>query len=786
MDNKLVIPRALLVVAIGLGISARVVKSEAARENPLVATLQGKKCDLFDDSQGIPHIRGESENVAISCLGYIHARDRLFEMDFFRRTVQGRKAEVFGKDEIRSDFQMRLLGLYPYASRIFREMAGPEQTRLWAYAHGVNTFLKSASKRAASYPAYEFEKYGYIPESWIPEDTIALILLQSFDQTKRSFFSKLEEDRYKEFYPARAAGYFDSDGLPWDTAILKSGEYLQAPMPVRQSTKSAVNRGSAFPDIRAPRTAKLGKLDELEFLNSGIGLGSNNWVVNSARSRTGRAWLANDPHLKLQYPPLWHWVHVEGGTLNVIGAAMPGLPFVVSGANTKISWGLTNAYLDVGHVAYIDTVDLKPLETTRPLIWFKWWKLKLPFFFKTFQRTDRGQPVLPLSAPEGKAVVLNWVGLSLHAKDMGDTIRGLFELMASESASKADQALAAARVPTWNFVFAASDGKIGYRAVGRIPKVEASPPFGVVASKLVDWQKELSGMPDLSTTEMPHVFNPTRGYIATANNRQWPPEARFTGGRAYRSGFRAFRIEELLKKTPRHDLASMKRIQCDVQAVDARFLIPEMLEALSENLRRREPEAVELLRSWDFEATLECRACALSRRWLDRVLGAAQTNENGLYRALRESKGSKEYDAIKEVIRAEWIAAVLDVKGLSSWGDAHRNRFVHIVGPGAFFGEESLPTPGDDESVNPGSSDWEQDASGRGHFEHSAGASQRLIVELTDPPTVYAVLPGPNRDVPTRNLLEDGSPWKKWRDCQLERRWFPLDWKAVRLNSIEL
>jgi len=733
--------------------------------NPLAPELAPKGCDIFDDAQGVPHLRADNELTAFACLGFVHARDRLWEMDYFRRTAQGRRSEILGSSEIRSDFTMRILGLPKRAKLIFRGMAPDQQRPLWAYTFGVNQFLEGAGAEA-----YEFKKLGYKPDSWSPEDTISLTLLQSFDQTRKTFGTQLQEQEWRTRY-GDVPAVFKNDELPWDSSILKNGEY-PASSAVAVPEKGSHDAVRSIPDSLLDSLRNLAPGETFE-----SAVGSNNWVIAPSRSLSGNSWVANDPHLKLHYPAVWHWAHIQGGELDVIGAAFPGIPAFVSGANRKTSWGLTNAYLNVSSIALVDESEVKGASAERPVIWFRFGFLKLPFIFKTFEKVAGSFPVLPVPSPAGKVFVLNWSGFELDSKRVSESFEGLTRLMVAQSAAAADQALQQISLPTWNFVFADTQGKIGYRAVGLIPRPRTlgASQLGIPEIRLADWQQHMSEKSWFSSAEMPHVFDPARGYVVTANNRQWPVDSAFHGGRSYQHGFRAFRIEELLLKSVKHDFETLRKIQCDVQATDARFLVPLLLKAVSESRggSAQIAEAMAVLGSWDFEASLDCRACALYRRWMSRLKDGTKLNESAIYRKLQKLE-----PVFQQLLGTELLNAASDLNSSAQsiqprWGEVHLNRFPHLMGE-SWFGSEMIPTPGDDHSVNPGSSKWEN-----GRFYHKTGASERLLVEMSNPPTVYSVLPGTNRDLEKRNLADPEGPWMDWVSCRLQKRQFPLDWAQV-------
>jgi penicillin amidase len=589
------------------------------------------------------------------------------------------------------------------------------------------------------------------------------MLLQSFDQTKRPFQTQIDQEGWLKSHPVDAAELFKQEGLPWSTTILKEGEFTSAGMSFKTKLKSQANEFDLL--SRELDTLYAGAL-------GGIGMGSNNWVVDASRSQTGHAWLANDPHLRLNYPPFWYWVHLSAGKFDTIGASFPGVPFIVSGANQHLSWGLTNAFLPASRVSYVPEQELKDATTTRPLIWVRVWKFKLPFFFKTFRRTPGKLPILPLPSPEGKAMVLRWTGFDLKPEDF----MGVLEVMKSQSVKEADQAFSKLRIPSWNFVFADDRGGIGFRAVGRIPRFgQGEIGFGISNQTLSQVETSPAFSNPWKPEEMPHILNPKRGYIVTANNQHWTSTSSLNSGDGQMSAFRAFRIEELLLRTPKHDLRSNQRVQCDVQAVDARFLVPELVKVLeASHLDPHHLNAVQALKSWDFETTPECTACGVFRLMVNRIYDANSLTASSLYRKLNQGAD----EPLKKSIVTSLDEALKDQQydpkvGLRPWKALHLNSFEHLAGPSV---SPTVPvaTPGDDQTVNLGTAEWNMK-----YLNHVDGPSHRLIVEMSQPPQVYSVLAGDNLDLEHRNLEDPKGAWQKWIQCEQQKKVFPLDWSKV-------
>lgn len=714
--------------------------------NPVEKELRNMHCQIWRDEQEIPHLNANDDLSGMACIGYVHGRDRSWQMDYYRRVVEGRKAEIFGRSAIREDFFLRLIGLRSRAHSLFSQFDANFQRKLWAYTYGVNLGFNEALKNGV----YEFKKFDYSPEPWTPESTLSLILLQAFDQTKRSFELQIEAQSWMKDYGKESSTLFNPNDLPWSTTILKEGEYLKA------TDVSPIQKPS-FSD-----TSKKG---------------SNSWVIGPARSLSKKSWLANDPHLQLTSPPVWHLVHIKiNNQLDAIGASFPGIPAIISGSNLHVSWGLTNSYLPTMQVSYVPKKELKNCESYRPVIWFKFWKLKLPFFFKQFKKTSSQLPILPIGATHDQSLVLRWTGFDLKPSD----ISPVFQVMYTRNINEIDKTLSQIGVPSWNFVFADDQGGIGFRAVGRVAKFEKNLPYEIPSRSLKDLESLSSFSQPLTPDEMPHYLNPKRGFIVTANNAQTPQNSRINYGEAQITSFRAFRIEELLDQKTKHDLDSLQRIQCDVQAIDARFILPELLRVFKSssdyrNLSDQEKKVLSLLEKWNFETNLECVVCGVYRRWIERIFIFQNLNNVSLYRKLSQNPGEN----FKKVVSDTFKLALSDVGyyqayHLPKWGSIHLNPFFHIAGAN-YFTAAPIPSPGDEHTVNPGLSNWD----GKVFFQ-KYGASQRLIVEMSQPPNVYSILPGTEQDIEFRDMSAPQSEWQNWVKCRLHRRNFPVNWSKVK------
>jgi penicillin amidase len=669
------------------------------------------ECKTTYDGLGIPFVSAKSEKESLYCFGLHHGKDRAWQMDFFRRIARGESAEVFGFSHLKSDLMMRLLNLPAKAYSIWKELPSDMREFLKSYSEGVNKGFETGRN------AVEFKDQGYIPRPWSPEDSLTVILLQSFDQTRKTFFRDYEEELQKEKWGPKSTDLFSDDDLPWSNTILKNGEYEKRKEIVSAPAKSPllVKIQDSFPSIFGEES------------------GSNNWVIDKKKSHAGNAILANDPHLDLKTPLFWYWISISSPESRFIGASVPGFPFIASGTNGRVAWGLTNSYLKAADVIALTDLSSETIETIRPLVWVRWWIFKLPFFFKSFKKLRTGHPLLPLELGEEKHLALRWSGFKLTAQD----ISPFFDLFKVSTVDEADNVLARIGVPSWNFVFADRSGDIGYRTIGKTYKNTRKIPFGISNMTQREFEKESY----LSTEEMPHLLRPKRNYLYTANNRHWPQDARFYGGRAYSFSYRGYRIDELLKG--RHDVESMKRIQCDRHVVDAPFFIPKLQKYISL------PE----FRNWNFVASDESYELPLYRRLMDLLLENWQVNETALYRLLDKLSKEQVQDLQKYLKTAR-----SEVKG-RTWSRVHRLNFPHLSKNVNWVFSPDISGVGDNHTVDPGTAKWNPD---RKIFEQNSGASMRMIIEMSDPPRILLSLPGVNRSYTS---YKDPGIWENWKNC---------------------
>ena len=546
--------------------------------------------EVVRDAEGIPHIFAASERDAWFALGYAHAQDRLWQMEFQRRVAAGRLSEFLGDRAFDTDRLMRTLGLGYLAGRIAERTDAESRVALSAYADGVNAFL-------ATDPVLpiEFHAFGMKPEPWKPADSIGWLLVMAWDLSgnwrselaRLRFAAKVGRERAAELIPP-----YPGDP-PW-------------PLPDFNALyKELAPAASALLDILPPNDAAVG---------------SNNWVVSGNRSETGKPLLANDPHLGLQAPALWYLAHLATPQGNVVGGTLPGLPFVVLGRNDHVAWSMTTTNGDTQDLfverlapgdeqSYLTPKGKEKFAIREEVIRVGSEERKLRV------RSTRHGPVvsdvirsMDKAVPKGYVIAMSWA--ALH--DENATLRAGFGL---NRARNAKEFVAAARdfhAPQQNLVYADREGRIGFVAPARVPvrrpDNEASgrvPVPGWLAK--YDWQGVLA------FDRLPAVMDPPSGRIVTANHKITPPGYQPFLSTDWFPPYRADRIEELLAATPRHSLASFSKMQADSVSRLARELLPVARAAKPTTNEGREAQA--LLRDWQADTRPELAAPLVFAAW---------------------------------------------------------------------------------------------------------------------------------------------------------------------------
>lgn len=557
------------------------------------------------DRWGVAHIKAENQNDLFFAQGFIQAQDRLFQMDLWRRSVQGRLSQVLGPNFIERDAMTRRI---QYRGDLDREWAsyGPDARAIaTAFTRGINAWIRTASDP----PPEEFRLAGWAPERWRPEDLLnrTEAFLASSDAQTEVFRARL----IAALGAARASALLQLQGEP---LVVPLGLDVAAVSPVVGDILRRVGTSPFFMGLAAPVNVRL-KADTTESLNVRLGadtsesqigsvrlqpdlFGSNAWAVG--RGDRGAPLLAGDPHRPLANPSLRYLVHLEAPGWRVIGAASPWLPGVVIGHNDRVAWSMTTSSADTQDL-YVER--LNPNNPRQVLDRGRFVDMAVekdaiavkgraePFEYERFY-TAHGV-VVALDRERHLAFTLRWSGTEPGAA----AELGALAIDRSESAAEFRRALAAWKMPASEFVYADVDGNIG-RQVAALAPVR-SGWNGALPVPAEDGRYEWGGWLTLDT--LAHEDEPTTGFVVSAND-----------SRARRS-----RIADVLAAPGARSLDGFKTLQHDVVSWNAGRIVP-LLARVKGDREDVESARLRLLR-WDRRVTVDSQEAALYARWEARL-----------------------------------------------------------------------------------------------------------------------------------------------------------------------
>lgn len=522
--------------------------------------------EIITDRYGVPHIYAENEDDLYFAQGYVHAQDRLWQMEFNRRLTSGRLSEIFGPIALETDRFCRRLGMHRSSAMTLSHLSPHNRRVLEAYTHGINAFIEQ--KRLP----IEFTLLRLKMTAWTPDDTIQWAKMMGWNL-----------------------------GGNWETEIIRAR--LIARLGLEKAAQLEAGYDPNHPLIIPPGMAyqglNLDLLEQYEHIKelSGFGPmgGSNNWVVDGTMSTTGAPILCNDPHLGQAAPSIWYECHLVAGDIDVIGASFPGCPGVVIGHNQHIAWGVTNAISDVQDL-YIEKFNPhNPHQYEYQGHWEEAQVVREEIIVRGQKepvieevRITRHGPIIT-TLHEETPLALRWTGL-----EQCHIISAVQKLNRASDWNSFLNALRDWDVPPQNFVYADQDGNIGYIMAGTIP-IRGQ---GQSLVPMPGWTGEFEWTGFIPFEELPQTFNPPQHFIVTANNRVVDDSYPYYITNEWLNGYRAQRIRDLLTSKARLTLNDMAAIQADYYSLPATEIVPHMLQLAGET--PLEKTALDTLRSWDY------------------------------------------------------------------------------------------------------------------------------------------------------------------------------------------
>lgn len=573
---------------------------------------------ILRDNYGVPHIYAQNELDLYYAWGYVHAQDRLFQMDIFRRVAEGRLSEVLGNTTYETDLFYRSINLTGYAQETYNAFNQTIQGLLKAYSAGVNQYISEIQNNLPM----EFKILGYTPPPWTPLDTVTFGKFETWSLsadfnslTYAKLLAAFGNDTLQQLFPLQP---------PNETTIIPpgvTGPPLAANLPPAASELTPQN-------LQAIKTL-LPSINSLSNWLQRVQIpllqpaGSNSWVVSGTKTTTGKPFLANDPHLSLLTPSLWYEVHLNINstnttipTLNERGVSFPGIPTIIIGHNDQIAWGLT-----VFPVAATDLVYYKfnPSQSQyyyngayRPVMHeIVDIRVKTSNTLTDHQITLNATLDGPLLTMNGTAYAVRWTGKG-YTKDF----LTFYKLGYAKNLADFKHAVENFQAAQQNFVYADIKGNIAYVGAGLIPVRRNGYGRIPVNGSVPDYQ--WTGF--LPFSQLPQIVNPSDGFIVTANNRPITSETPFYSS-FYAEHYRAQRITELLNVTTPLNFADMQRIQTDTLSIEARDLVPYIRNALpytTNQINVTTPNVYQLvaLLNWDYIMKTDSVAPTIFTLWL--------------------------------------------------------------------------------------------------------------------------------------------------------------------------
>ena len=689
--------------------------------------------EVLRDKHGVPHIYAQSRADLYRAQGYVHAQDRLWQMEQHRRIAAGTLAEVFGAPALEADRFSRIVGFRRAAQAELDALDAESRQVLEWYAEGVNAYIAERPRRLAA----EFNLLRFAPQPWTPLDTVgyAKVMGWSLCVNWESEITRLRLALHMD--PYRAAE-LEPEYPPHNPVILEALGAEEATR-LMSSAGLLLNQYEQIKQWLSQHGAQV----------PGEGQGSNSWALAPKASLNGRPLLANDPHLSVAMPGPFYENHLICPDLEVSGASLPGSPGVLIGHNEHIAWGMTNAFVDVQDL-YVERRH--PEDDTRYEYNGQWEQAQV---IEEIINVRRGQShvervIVTRHGPlisrlldgqtfESKAeaarvrslpLALRWTG-----HEPGGLVRAVLKMNEARNWDEFDAALADWSLPPQNIVYTDAEGYIGYVMAGKAPVRDKN--LGLLPAP--GWTDEYEWSGYIPHAELPRIYNPASGRIVTANNKMTGDDYPYFLGIEYYPGWRAARLEEMLSFKERHSFRDMQEMQNDNVSKFAEALAPWMAQAGADTTWERVGHLA--LRDWNHRLEVDSVGATVFHYTLQELLertfgdklgvlmpnflgiasnplfgitGMAMRAENRLLQLIESQEHSPWYteaqsgrertreELIKEAFKAA-VRRLSDEIGESSvrwqWGRHHQVRFVHPLGSvrllRTFFNRGPYPIGGD-------------------------------------------------------------------------------------------
>lgn len=528
--------------------------------------------DITFDARGIPQVWAANDADLYFTLGYLHASERLFQMELVRRLSKGELSEIFGAAALGTDKWQRTVGFARKAEEDIRELPPAERDILNAYCAGINAWKNSKTILPPEFFILQLE-----PENWKPLDCMTIMLyqtwyshsLRNYDGRYRDLIAKLGEDLHSVLREYKT----------WSPATIPEGIL-----------------SSLFPTP--------------DYIPLSMSMASNSWVVSPKRSTSGAALHASDPHLQVNsIPGFWYAVGLHSPSINVLGITAPGIPFVSMGHNGRIAYAFTVAAVDI-----IDRVHFPYAEKDTTSVLGAAGSVKLRTIYEDIPVKDEATPRQiaiqltsegPVTGSDSSGVyAMKWAGYDFSVAEIMSAGMGLHNTKNFEAFRSRVTRLGALDV---NWTYSDIEGNIGYQLGAPVPKRSFAGAFTQRAAG--DTSSAHLGY--LSIEDSPHSFNPEQGWLATCNNQIVSP----TSGKAipgFYDPYRITRASALLSEKEMYSVSDMTPMQMDLSSGVALRWKPLLQKGA---VKLGEPNLAEQIASWSGDMSVEKTLPSVFTRW---------------------------------------------------------------------------------------------------------------------------------------------------------------------------
>lgn len=739
----------LLMIAIGLGVYFAVFRRGGLPVRKGEKTIPGLSAEVKVrfDAFGVPHIEAQQELDLARALGYLHANDRITQLELGRRAVQGRLSELMGERTLEIDIYFRTLRLGETAAMLERHASPRSREWLEAYAEGVNTWLRERAGNIGP----ELRLVDAEPEPWKPRDSLGFALLMARDL---SFWDDHPEE--ERFLWLRAFGLEGTRELMVAPTL--------AAVPAIEEAARAVGKPAG------PRTTP-------EVLDLAAP-GSNNWALGGSRTASGKAMLAGDPHLGLRLPSVWYQVLLRSPTFEVAGMSLPGTPGVIIGRGKNIAWSFTNTQLDDQDI-FFEELDPTGKKVRRGDKWVDILEREEKIEVKDGETRTlklRSTDIGPLfEADEGRGLPARSLAWTGHQP--ADPVAALYALAQSATPEEAMAAIEPFTCPAQNLVAAFADGSLLHTVIGRIP--DRRQGDGRLPSPGWDTAYGWNGLRPRETN--PTRLRPADDLLVTANNDIRPADYALPLSADFMGPARAERIRTRLLDQPTWTREQVAALQVDDVSLYARWIVAALAKGAPYG--GDAGRAFEVLKAWDGKMDVTGPSALFilaQRRLLIGFFGDEQAvhglpksvGDRATLQAILQGDISDRFaddldtpakEGVREIVERALGEAWRDVvsryqgEDPKSWdyGTLHSLTLRHPLDAAPIFGpwmrRGPFKVPGSAETVLAFGARWQRD----GNQSVTYGPSMRWVVDWGQPEQAWAVLPGGQSGHPSDPHYDD-------------------------------